>query len=309
MHRMSRRSVALIATAATLGAGSITTAAQASNAISAPSGVAAAPQTRLLGVLDPVLTLIGAGSTPTQVQGAVAGLAPAEIGSLLDAADPTQFDALLGGLDTTQITGALATLAPADLTSILTAADPTQLPGLVGALAPEQLAGVLGLLEPAQLLAVVGALTPAQVSALLGPLLGVPAGAAGAAIGATAPRPPAPRPAQARPAQPGFTAYAASVRTIKVAKTRRSAKLTISCPAAAPKGCLVTLKGSVAGKRAFAGKTIVIKRNASKTLSVKLTTVVTRRLKKKGGTLKVSALTALSSLPATTKTVKIARRR
>ena len=49
MHRMSRRSVALIATAATLGAGSITTAAQASDAISAPSGVAAAPQTRLLG--------------------------------------------------------------------------------------------------------------------------------------------------------------------------------------------------------------------------------------------------------------------
>lgn len=42
---------------------------------------------------------------------------------------------------------------------------------------------------------------------------------------------------------------------------------------------------------------------------MKLSSAATRRLKKKGGSLKVSALTMFSSLPTTTKTVRVERKR
>lgn len=82
----------------------------------------------------------------------------------------------------------------------------------------------------------------------------------------------------------------------------------MSCPSAAPKGCLVLLNGAVAGKKAFAGKTIVVLRNVTRTFTVNLTSAATSRLNKKGGVLNVSALTALTSLSSVTKSVKLARR-
>ena len=84
-------------------------------------------------------------------------------------------------------------------------------------------------------------------------------------------------------------------------------KLTVSCPAIAPKGCLVTLKGTVAGKKAFADKQVIVMRTLKSTVTLKLTKAVASRLKKKGGSLKVSAQTSFSSLAATSKTVKVAK--
>jgi len=55
------------------------------------------------------------------------------------------------------------------------------------------------------------------------------------------------------PARPGFYAYRASIGTVKMAKNKRSAKITITCPAIARKGCcLVTLSGNFGAKKAFA---------------------------------------------------------
>ena len=90
MHSLSRRrSIALIAAAATLGAGSLTTAAQASAAVSpAPTGSQTA--TTRSGILDPVLALVlsllPVNATLAQVQAAVTGLTPSQIASLLGAA-------------------------------------------------------------------------------------------------------------------------------------------------------------------------------------------------------------------------------
>ena len=117
--------------------------------------------------------------------------------------------------------------------------------------------------------------------------------------GGTAPRPGA-----------GFTAYRAAVVSIKVAKNRKSAKIRVSCPSIAPKGCYVALSGVVAGKRAFTPlKPFVLLRNASQTFTVKLNSSTTKRLKKKGGSLKVTALTYFSSLSSASKSVKVAKTR
>ena len=88
-----------------------------------------------------------------------------------------------------------------------------------------------------------------------------------------------------------FTAYRATFGSVKVAKNRRTATVAVSCPSLAPKGCLVVLDGVVAGKKAFAQKAIVVMRNVKQTITVKLTSVVANRLKKKGGSLKVTART------------------
>ena len=125
----------------------------------------------------------------------------------------------------------------------------------------------------------------------------------------TTPRtPPAGGAVVPRAGQPAFTAYRATVtKIVKVAKNRKSAKVTVSCPSTAPKGCLVTLDGTAAGKKAFTKKTVVIVRNVKKTFTVKLTSTVAKRLKKKGGSVKVTAQTALSSLRlGVSKTVKVA---
>jgi hypothetical protein len=144
----------------------------------------------------------------------------------------------------------------------------------------------------------------------IGAVLGSSSAAPGATPGAGAGTTPRPAPSAKKPgsavAKPGFSAYRASIGAIKVAKNRRSAKVPITCPAIAPKGCLVTLAGTVAGKR-FAVKPFVLMRTRSRTVTVKFSKAVATRLKQKGGSLKVSSLTSYSSLAAATKTVKVAR--
>ena len=226
--QMSRLGVALLATAATLGAGSVVVAPQAFGSTSAPVGAESllAP---VLDVLDPVLD---------------------PLDPVLDVLDP-----------------------------VLDVLDP-----------------VLDPLDPV-------------LDPVLGPVVAPvtsPTGGTGSPpVTSTTPRPtraitPSPRPG-------AYAAYRIKISGVKAAKHRRSIRLTLSCPAAAPKGCLVTLKGVLAGRKAFTTKTIIVMRNRKKTFSVKLAKASTKRLKKKDGSLKISARTAFSSTPSTIKRVKIAR--
>jgi hypothetical protein len=469
MQPLSRRGVALLATAATLGAGSLTTATQAFAAPPSPNIVRVAQGGILDILLQGLLNSIVVSSTPAQIQTTVNGLTSGQIGSLLGAANTGQLTALLGGLNTGQLTGAVDSLASVgQLSALLTASSPTQvgdlltpltggtlssalallstaqitsafatlnaaelssvidgltagqtgsllgglsagnltqLTSVLGALNPAELSSGLGLLNAAQLTSVVGALNPAQITSvlgspgasaslvtglsgkasslgatpsldsvsaltgqlqallggglpavpgidgllttvqslvaipgldtsmltgllstalnaartaapgvdtssllgLIGTLYGVLGGPAAGHAGAGAGTQPA-QGAKPLAGQAGYSAYRATIAAIKVAANRRSAKVTVSCPTSAPKGCLVTLNGLIAGKKAFASKTFVVMRNVTRTYTMKLSKATAVSLNKRGGALSVSALTGLSTLSAVTKTVKLARK-
>jgi len=295
------------------------------------------------GGLDPtqltsaVTSLASAGA----LDGLLDTLTPGQTGDLLAPLTGSALSSALSLLNTTQILDALGTLSPAELgavvdgltpaqtASLLTTADATQLTSLVTGLTGGQLGGGLALLDTAQLTSLLAVANAALAGVLPGPgatalqgLITTVTGLLGAGPGPGTTPPPGdstlptigtivPRSGQSgSPAKPpAFTGYRATLGSIKVARTRRSVKIIVSCPAAAPAGCVVTLKGVLAGKKAFAGKRFILLRKAKRTFTMKLSTAATRRLKKKGGSLKVSALTMFSSLPTTTKTVRVARKR
>jgi hypothetical protein len=311
------------------------------------SGANPAQLVGLLGALNPAqlggaLGLLNA----AQLTSVVSVLNPTELSGLLGVLDPTQLTSVVGLLNPAQITGVLG--SPGASASLVTGLAGTatslggtvslgsvnalggQLQALLGGGLPavpgidELLATVqplLGLagLDPSMLTGLLSTATSAFRTAgagvdtysLLG-LIGTLYGVLGGSGGGTAAHPgtsttPAPG-AKPSAGQAGFTAYRATVGAIKVASNRRSAKVTVSCPVAAPKGCLVTLNGLIAGKKAFTSKTIVVMRNVTKTFTVALSNATTSRLNAKGGSLSVSALTAFSSLSSVTKSVKLARR-
>jgi hypothetical protein len=290
------------------------TPAQLNGALPALSGT---PLAGVLALLD-----------PAQLTSAVGVLSPAQITSLLS--DPTSATAVVTGLagkatslsgapDVPGINGLLAQVqallggglptVPGTDGLLSTITSLLNVPGLDTAL----VTSLLSTLQTAVGTAAPGVdTTPLQtvIGTLQGVLGATPAGSPTTKPAATAKPATTTKPATstaARPVQAGFTAYRAIVRSIKVAKNRRSARVTVSCPAAAPKGCLVTLDGLVAGKKAFASKTVVVMRNITKTVTVKLTSVAGNRLKKSGGALKVTAATAFSTLSSVNKTVKVAK--
>src|SRR4051794_32598172 len=112
----SRRGLAALAAAATLGAGFVTPVVSAAAALPAPTQ---------RGLLDPVQTLLGlltSALTPAQVQGLLTTLGldtPAELGDLLAAANPSQLAILLDSLTPAQLDGALGSLLPAELLAVL----------------------------------------------------------------------------------------------------------------------------------------------------------------------------------------------
>ena len=75
----------------------------------------------------------------------------------------------------------------------------------------------------------------------------------------------------------------------------------------APKGCLVKVSGTVAGQRAIPSLTLALPRGASTPITVKLSKSTAKRLKKKGGSLRFTAQTALSSLPSDSMSVTVKR--
>lgn len=84
-------------------------------------------------------------------------------------------------------------------------------------------------------------------------------------------------------------------------------KFTLTCAATAPKGCLVNVGAKVAGKKAMRTMTLALPRGASTPFTVTLSKSTTRRLKTKGGSLTITAKTALSSLSPATRTLKVKR--
>lgn len=290
------------------------------------SGVGAANPTRLPGLL--------AALDPTQLSGALGLLNATQLISVVSALSPAQITGVLGspGASASLVTGLAGAATGLGTAPSLGSIDALvgQLQALLGSGLPV-VAGMNGLLTTVQpllghsgvdtsmltglLTTAVGALRVAApgvdtsalqglVGALFG-VLGLPGAGTTAQPGTSKQPVPAPTPTAGTA---GFTAYRAAIGAIKVAPNRRSAKMSVSCPAAAPKGCLVTLSGVIAGKPAFAGKTIVVLRKVTKTITVTLSKATTSRLNKKGGAIKVSAATAFSSLSATTKTVRLTRR-
>lgn len=104
-----------------------------------------------------------------------------------------------------------------------------------------------------------------------------------------------------------FTGYRARVGKAKLSKTRRSARMRVVCPASSPKGCYVRLTAKVAGRKAAKPKLVLLGRNSAQTVTVRLTKSAAKRLKRRGGKLRMTALTALSSLPQSTKTTTVKR--
>ena len=268
--------------------------------------------TTLVGGLTPaqITSLLAAGGTDSVVTGllgqatALAGGAPTapQVDTLV-----AQVNALLGGgipADPTDLASLLMTLGPLLATPGL---DASQLGSLLSTAN-----GLLGV-APAPVAAPLQALAT-QLTVILTPVTGG---------GGTTPGAGVPGPATTTPVttttQPGaittrpgatvapFTAYRASVGALKLNKKRTSMRFTVACAATAPKGCLVKVSAQAAGKTAGRAKTLALLRGRSTTITVKLSKSTTRRLKSRGGTLKVTAQTALSSLPSATRTLKVKR--
>ncbi len=274
------------------------------------------------------LSAVLGGLTSGQLGGVLGTLTPAELTGLLGAANLTQQTAIVGGL-TNRANGLAAAPNVTDINGLLAQVQGllggglSSAPGLSGLLdAVRPLLGVAGL-DTSLLTGLLSTLSTTAGATLPEPLATAVQGLIGttqtalAASGVVAPpagtgttAKPLAKPATgtaAKPAPAVFKAYRASVGTIKVAKSRKTASVSVSCPALAPKGCLVTLDGVVAGKKAFAQKVFVVMRNVKQTVTVKLTSAAAKRLKTKGGSIKVSARTVNGSLASISKTAKVAK--
>ena len=291
--------------------GDLLASAGGANLTSLLAALSTTQLTNALGTLTPaqITGLIGAGATDSVVSGllgqatAVAAGTPlaaqvnpllAQVSALLGAgiipADPTNLASLL---TTLQPLLATAGVDPALLTSLLGAAN-----GLL-ALAPAPVAGPLQ-----SIIAQITVLVPATGGATTSPTTTT-----------SAPPPPAtlPRPTAtaARPAAaaPGaqFTAYRAAIGPLKLNRKRSSLRFTLTCAATAPKGCLVKVSAKIAGKSVMRTMTLALAKGRSSPITVTLSRSTTRRLKSKGGPLKITATTSFSSLPSASRTLKVKR--
>ena len=114
-------------------------------------------------------------------------------------------------------------------------------------------------------------------------------------------------PAEARrPPVKAFTAYRATIGSIKVAKNRRSAAVTVR---ARPRAQGLPRGARRRRRRQEGVRPEGARRPAQRDekFTVKLTSVAANRLKKKGGSLKVSARTVNGSLATVSKSVKVAK--
>ena len=108
----------------------------------------------------------------------------------------------------------------------------------------------------------------------------------------------APSPGGGMPSStPTTFALRARVAKVTVSHTRRRVTVVLSWPRRAPDLRIVTITGSVDGKRAFA-KVAHVRPGHEVTVSLKLSRALTRKLKSRGGTLKIQAVTPGSNLQA-----------
>ncbi len=180
MQPLSRRGVALLATTAALGAGSLSTVAQASSAATFSNTAVRTDRSILDPLVVTALNLLGTLGVPLAT---LPLNTPDLLGQLLGAANPTQLNTLLTGLTDLQLSNAIAGLTAAgtldDRLGTMTAAQRGDLldrltgdalASTLATLTGAQLAGALPELTPANLPGIVGALDPAQTGALIGAL-------------------------------------------------------------------------------------------------------------------------------------------
>jgi hypothetical protein len=211
---------------------------------------------------------------------------PAELGDVLVAATPSQLSTLIQGLDPAAIDAALATLTPVELAAVkeqvdALAAQPGA-PAAIIALAA-QLAGGAG----------DGGSTGG----------GSTGGGSSGGGGTTQP------PSGGGTTTPTVnTAVRAAIKKAKLARNRRSLRVTLTCPATAS-ACGVGIGGTVGAKKAFAVKMVTLKSATTLTTKIKLKRSAAKRLRRKGGTLKVVAGTVGSTLGPATKRVRVPKPR
>lgn len=181
------------------------------------------------------------------------------------------------GLAPAEVQALVAPLTSADLGALLAGADLAQLTALITALTPEQVQAALATLTPQQQEQVKENMATAQ------------------AVKAQPQQ--QPKPAAKSP----FGAYRATISSAVVNKTRRSMRLRVTCPANSPRGCFVRVSGQLAGRKAMAHKFLLLAPNSVQTTTVKLTSAATKRLKSKGGTVRLKTVTAASSIPRASK--------
>src|ERR1044072_7072347 len=146
MQPLSLRGVAILATTATIGAGSLTTVAQASSAASFSNNIVRTDRD----LLDPavVAALLALDLGILSVPDIVGSLSPALLGQLLLAANPTQLNTLLGGLNPTQLTNAVTSLLSAGtLDDLLTSMTSGQIGDVLATLSGGTLSSALGVLR------------------------------------------------------------------------------------------------------------------------------------------------------------------
>ncbi len=282
MSGLSRRTVTVAATSATLGLALLASAAPAGADTCLPP---------LLG-LPPVClpTVPGVPAVPV-----VPGV-PGVPGVPALPTDPAQLLQTLSALTPQQITDALALangLTPAQAAQLLTAvqaalASPDPVGG-VAAIATQLAtgAGVPGIGAGGGTGAGGGG-TGTGTGSGTGTGTGAGTGAGGTTPGGAA----------------VSKAFRASLTGLKLAHNRRSAKVTVLCPTTAP-GCVVGLTGKVGSRKAFKARIIGLAPGAAATKKIKLSKAAAKRLRSaKGGKLKVTAATAGSSLSPRSKSVK-----
>lgn len=272
-------------------------------------GASGTDLTALVGTLDPAkiteLLALGGGDVPLAsllggltgvLSGAgAAGGADALVGPL------AQLQALLAGLplgtDLLQLDGLLGTVT-----------------GLLGTAGLADLPIVGSLLETvSRVQATSGGTSPAltTLSTTLATLLGSrpTAPAPSPTTPATTAKPAIALPGVKAPAAGGgaaaSTAYRATFGQTVIAKNRRTTTFTVKCPTAAPKGCVVKVSATLAGKKVLKPTWIAVLRGKSAKVKVQLPRTATSRLAKKGGTITFRAATATSTRGAVTKTLKV----
>lgn len=268
MHRPSRRGVVAIAAIAAIGGSA--TLAQISTADAAP----AQPRQLDLGALTSILGGLGGGGT-----GGLTGALSPVIGTL----SPTL----------TQVLTTVPLLPPETAQQVLaglTSGDLSQL--LAAASTVEQILAVVDGVTGTQLAEALAMLTPEQQQQVNQNIQTAKAAQAASRV-----------PVVAAPRAAGR--YQVKITSAKVNSKKTSIAITMSCPAAAPKGCYVRITGKLAGSTAFGKKDFLMLRNTTQDATLKLKSSATKRLKKKGGKITLTAATGFQPLGPTTKSATV----
>ncbi len=144
--------------------------------------------------------------------------------------------------------------------------------------------------------AAVAQLTPAQLQALIAMLTGKGAGVVSAPLGGGASKPAAGGAAKAMPR--------ATLSKLRITKSRKQIRFSVTCPASAPTACLVAPKVTARGRSVRASATTV-RPGATKTLKANVTASLRKALKRSGGKVVARVATTGSTKGAVSRTLTV----